>query len=198
MFEAVVIFHFVNYLGRSELSVLVAVGCFEEELCFPSLSLSFSSLQHEAAAAPVAEEVPSVVLPLPLPAAAAVAALLTTAAPPFHGLLPPVGPSPPAEETETHSVVSGKSHFCFTQMHISKINLAGGVAFFCLCRALLAALELEEGLLSALLINCNRSSTRLWSSTPPSRSINDWCSSRFGCSSLRFVKRRRSFSRISA
>lgn len=122
MFEAVVIFHFVNYLGRSELSVLVAVGCFEEELCFPSLSLSFSSLQHEAAAAPVAEEVPSVALPLPLPAAAAVAALLTSAAPPFHGLLPPVGPSPPAEGTETHSVVSGKSHFCFTQMHISKIN----------------------------------------------------------------------------
>lgn len=107
VFEAVVTFHFVNYLGRSELSVLVAVGCFEGELCFPLLSLSFFSLQHEAAAAPVAEEVPSVALPLPLPAA--VAALLTTAVPPFRGLLPPVGPSPPAEETETHSVVSAKT-----------------------------------------------------------------------------------------
>lgn len=83
------------------------------------------------------------------------------------------------------------------QMYINKLCLAA-VTFFCLCRALLAALELEEGLLSALLMNCNRSSTRLWSSTPPSRSNIVWCSSRFGCSSLRFVKRRRSFSLISA
>lgn len=93
------------------------MGCFEAELCFPLLSLSFSSSQREAAAAPVAEEVPFATLPLPLPAAAAVAALLTTAAPPFRGLLPPVEPSPPAEEThsETHSVVLVKTHFCFRQ-----------------------------------------------------------------------------------
>lgn len=95
----------VNYLGRSELSVSVAGDCFEEELCFPSLSLSFSSWQHEAAAAPVAEAVPSVAPPLPLPDAAAVAALPTTAAPPFRGPPPPVGPSPPAEETHTFSSV---------------------------------------------------------------------------------------------
>lgn len=110
-FEAVAISRCVNYLGRSGLSVSVAGGCFEEELCFPSLSLSFSSWQHEAAAAPVAEAVPSVAPPLPLPAAAAVAALLTTAVPPFRGPPPLVGPSPPAKETQTHSVVLGNAHF---------------------------------------------------------------------------------------
>lgn len=79
------------------------------ELCFPSLSLSFSSLQREGAAAPVAEVVLSVAPLLPLLAAVAVAALLTTVVPPFHGPLPPAGPSPLAEETETHSVVSEKN-----------------------------------------------------------------------------------------
>lgn len=110
MFEAAVIFHYVNYLGRSELFVSGAVGCSEVELCFPSLSLSFSSSQHEGAAAPVAEGVPSVAPLLPLLAAVAVAALLTIAAPPFHGPLPPVGLSPLAAETQTHSVVSDKKH----------------------------------------------------------------------------------------
>lgn len=73
------------------------MGCFEGERCFPLLSLSFSSWQHDVAAAPAAGAVPFEALPLPLPAAVAVAALPTTAAPPFHGPLPPDGPSPPSE-----------------------------------------------------------------------------------------------------
>lgn len=73
------------------------MGCFEGERCFPLLSLSFSSWQHDVAAAPAAGAVPFEALPLPLPAAVAVAALPIAAAPPFRGPPPPDGPSPPSE-----------------------------------------------------------------------------------------------------
>lgn len=69
------------------------MGCFEGEQCFPLLCLSFSSWQHDVAAAPAVVAVPFEVLLLPLPVVVGVAALPTAAAPPFHGPLPPDEPS---------------------------------------------------------------------------------------------------------
>lgn len=89
------------------------MGCFEGELCFPLLSLSFSSWQHDVAAAPAAGAVPFVVPLLLLPAA--VAALPKPAVPLFHVPLPPDEPFPPSEETKTLSV---HKHLCIKYRQI--------------------------------------------------------------------------------
>lgn len=81
------------------------MGCFAGERCFPLLSLSFSSWQHDVAAAPAAGAVPFVVPLLLLPAAvAALPKPAVPAVPPFHVPLPPDEPFPPSEQTETNTL----------------------------------------------------------------------------------------------
>lgn len=94
-----------------------------------------------------------------------------------------------------------KFYFCLPQVPVFNLCLCLKTQcnlvctfFFCLCRALFAALALLTGLGSELLMKSSSSSTSRLSMALATVSSESW---RWGSSSLRLVRRDRSFSRIS-